>query len=1066
MAFNVQSRTEREEYSGEVIPPKDEKKSQRSSEKESRVSDVRSGILPQSIEKEGNIGSLSGERIAKLGAGHSAEEGQPAEPREEDKPAEPSDRKAKRQSFSLDIEKVRNVTFNSSPTILSLKESPSQAGSDKEDSQSPKIYPAIRKTSTGTPHSGSSSSPRTLQRRRESPKRVDVVHSKAQAVLTSKSGDQSLSRRDSPKDRESPHSNLTSSSPEERKKRSLSSEGKVKRNVTTHLLLTTSSDSQPVLDEHSPLRKKGSKEPDSALSSSEGEEPRKRTVSAEKNVPRNKSVPLKIFSQSEPNEPVSIRELAAKTKKVKEGVPILDLNSVRGRSLEDLKAEEGHLKREDKQEKYFHRALSVGEFKKSEMIYSYREPSNSDSHSKDSHEGGSEVKKRRFFPAHLKEKETSVEDFDEISVLGGRGEFDKRAKNILASCLDKRRVKGDLPEVSFKSMNELFKRICARENSVWFMQNKTELSNPHRFLLTESPRSEMLACLFQTSGVLLAPILERLYVMKKELLNYIRFQNKRSPWTTEVYRILCALTAIERFPQVRYGVEEGIVLTKFLDIVSRVLEGHVKKSTKVCIASAFGDNREEQMRVIAFLKAWSNPTSESKSGLEGEIRDFDWLMMNKGMIPHIKHVCYETPDAPFSISTIEVGEVLRCMKQSDENPVLMNCMTINGELFFDSSKIPYNAPPIEMFRVLYREAEKNLFLRRILRALLFHIVYTSITTGYTETKKKFHGSFKKYFAGDEDEAFLALAMLWLDKSDLASSRLATFLRAKGLVEDETFSHDFFWKSFEGFWLDPTCRDALPNIYHLLALSNWIQKQETRFAQVALPFGRSSKIFGCLRDFASMRSFYIELFSAFERAAATNKSPEDIAADVEVLLKIGTKKNSEMAAVLEKHPLPFLNVLRLTSNSCWGFADQVMRSLYPTLFADPYFSKLKQGMDYHVDIRQDGHYEVAILRKYGIYRRVRADLVAIEGQEELAEIPFYWRVGPYKNTWKGVLKILKSFTVHGRTPPIDQKNILSQLVNYSKKNSTVFAIESNVNDEKRFSYTFDEPFKTDETEGSS
>ncbi|CRX38845.1 hypothetical protein [Estrella lausannensis] len=1058
MAFNVERRTEKQKYLGDGFSSREDKKFQEGDDPEIRVSDLGSGILSPSAEREERVASLSEERVATLVVGG---------PQQEGKPVAPNERKAKRQSFSLDIEKVRSVAFAKTGTVAPLKESPSQAGSDKEENPSPKLYPPVRKTSLGTPHSASSGSPRTLPRRRDSPKRTEAVQSRAQAVLMPKVGDQSLSRRDSPKDKESPHS-ISGDSQEERKKRSLSSEGRHRRNVTTLLVLTSSSDSGAALEEHSPTRKKGSVEPESAHASFGGapEEPRKRAVSAEQKVPRNRSALTQLMTKSEPSEPVSLREVAKKTGKVKEGMPVLDLNAVRGRSLEELKAEGDEQEGENKQEKYFHRALSVGEFKKSEFLYSYREPSSSDSQSKDSHEGPGEVKKRKYLPSHLRSKEAPLDDFDEISVLGGRGEFDKRAKNILLSCLEKRRSKGDLPEVSFKSMNELFKRICARENSVWFMQNKAELSNPHRFLLTESPRSEMLATLFQNSGVLLTPILERLHLMRRELLNYIRFQNKRSPWTTDVYRILCSLTAIERFPQVRYGVEEGIVLSKFLDVACGVLEGRFKNSTKMCIGSAFGDNREEQMRVIAFLKGWSNPTPESKSGLEGEIRDFDWLMMNKGMIPHIKHVCYETPSAPFSISTIEVGEVLRCMKQSDETPVLMNCMTINGELFFDSSKIAYNASPAEMFRALYREAEKNLFVRRVLRSLLFHIVYSSIKTGETETKKKFYNNFKKYFSGEEDEAFLALAMLWMDQSDLASNRLTTFLRAKGLVEEETFSHDFFWRSFEGFWWDPTYKEALSYIYHLLALSSWIHKQESRFMNLELPFGRSKKIFALLTEFSSMKSFYTELFTAFEKAGGTQKPAEEIARDVDVLLKIGTKKNSEIAGLLKEHPLPFLNVLRLTSNSCWGFADQVMRSLYPTLFADPYFAKLKQGMDYHVEIREDGHYEVAILRKYGIYRRLRPDVVAIEGQEELAEIPFYWKVCPHKKTWKGVLKILKSFAIHSKTPAIDHKNILSQLVNYSKKNQTVFAIESNVNDEKRFSYTFDEPFTLEESEGSS
>lgn len=1045
MAFTTIKGLPEGKFQGEAFIPGEDTQRESGGQTE-KITGIGTSIIKGEAEKNGDAELIAPQRVGPLAA--TEERAEEALPGSE-----------KKKIPALNIQKIKTVSFSAGgPLSASPKGTPAQSGSDRSDS--PKSQPIPRNSAAeASSSSRSSASSPHVPAKEKKPYKIEIVHSSAQRALSPKGSDESLSRRDSPKEK-APLSSASGSSPEEKRKRSLSSEGRVKRNLTSSIPVSTGKEAKQISEEEKEVVEQDSH----VIFSSSPEERRKRSLSSEPKVPRNLTGPLIRPAHSEPQEPVSLRSLVGKTVKQAESVPVLKLEDVRGKSFEDLRAKKIERSHEAKERaKLLSRTASASELKRSEMVYSYREPVSPESQRKESPsaKGGW---RRKYLPDSLFHPEVDLQGVPEIKK--GKKAFDSRLVNLLKMSLEKMRQSEKLSEVSYKALEVLFKKFCAQENSLWFMHKKKELSNPQRFLLSESPRSHQLVSKLQKSGALLVPILERLHLMKDEVGTYIKFQGKRSPWTSEFYRVLCSLTAIERLKPNAEALEYGINLKTFLDTLNRVMEESSKKNIRSFIASAFGETEEEQTKVIAFLSSWVDPAMEIISGLEREIRDFDWLMMKKGMIPHIKHVCYEVKDAPFSIGTIEVGEMLRCLKQSDETPVLLNSMTINGEPFYDSSRMSLKEKPELILRALNDEAPKNSFLRRILRSLLFHIIYTSVPLECEERKKELAAHYKKYFGRKEDEAFLTLASLWLERSESAENKLMTFLKAKGLSEVEEFSHASFWKSFEGFLLDMGHSEFFEQLTYLLATASWIRKEEGRFEKMHVPFGKTGKLFKLVKDLNSMKNFYCELFLAFHRASKVEREMSLIESDVDFLIEIGKKKNSETAGQLKERPLPFLNVLRLTSNSCWGFADQVIRSLYPALFSNPYMTKLKQGIDCHVEMGENGRYEVALVKRYAVYRRTRADSLVYEGQDELAEIPFYWKVSPYEDTWKGVLKILKSFVIHPAASGIDQQNILSQLINYNRQNETNFAIASNLNEEKRFSYTFTEPIKVEEDSLSS
>ena len=109
--------------------------------------------------------------------------------------------------------------------------------------------------------------------------------------------------------------------------------------------------------------------------------------------------------------------------------------------------------------------------------------------------------------------------------------------------------------------------------------------------------------------------------------------------------------------------------------------------------------------------------------------------------------------------------------------------------------------------------------------------------------------------------------------------------------------------------------------------------------------------------------------------------EEIIVMVIKLIGIIRKTEKDMKEFEEKHQVKWINILRLCSFNCWGYADHIIRNNLPLLFKQPYYTRKQQGIEYHIQIFNSEMYGVTLQSKYLLSR----------GSIPIALINFSWTV---------------------------------------------------------------------------
>ena len=120
----------------------------------------------------------------------------------------------------------------------------------------------------------------------------------------------------------------------------------------------------------------------------------------------------------------------------------------------------------------------------------------------------------------------------------------------------------------------------------------------------------------------------------------------------------------------------------------------------------------------------------------------------------------------------------------------------------------------------------------------------------------------------------------------------------------------------------------------------------------------------------------------------------------------------------------LKVLRLCTNSCWFFADQCVKRVFPRIHSLPYSVKYKQGTKLNVSIIDPTSYQVNYFKR-----------LFVDSKEKLSttpyvlEVPFCWTVQTLSDGWKGALKISSRPNFPDHLDPIDRWQAIYQLLHW-------------------------------------
>lgn len=652
---------------------------------------------------------------------------------------------------------------------------------------------------------------------------------------------------------------------------------------------------------------------------------------------------------------------------------------------------------------------------KSHITYSYREAGSNSPTER------TLAKNQSYLPEFKMEDENEL-SFNQVDNIVERNLFNHnligKLKNILKS--------DTIPPLSIEVLKTILQNTCKDENQHWFQSKHKELSNANRFQLMKSPREKLLLNLVQNSGCLITPLLERLHILRNALFKYMKKHSKRTSWSIELYNILRKLTEPKKFDDNEAGLTEGIVLEEFLRTLATSKNN---PEIKELLEKAVSLNSTERIQIIAFFTQWVHPTEQLiQTFFSKEIHEFDDVMIFTGMIPHIKHVCVENRKSKNSVSTIEYSDMVRSIKQEDGS-FLLSSVTINSKKYYDHTLLPKvgekgldwipvhsdaTLQELEFFYLnkgaaiierLYKVSSQLLFYKKILHGLMDNIM------GMTFKEEK------------------------LDEI------------VTGLFCDAFFDNKF-WKGVK-LRLGENGK-LCEQICYLLGLQPWIIQNNDRFLKYAVDSGVKG-IMGLIRKLFSQKEVYAELFMAHYQASDKKLTSEQIYTEVGYFLDYSTKENKETQSARYENPVPVAKILRLYTNTCWGFNEAIFRDLHPILFKERFETKVSEGVEAASDIESLAKFEASLTKTYTVLRK---DFFK-KSEIKLAEIPVRWTVLPFKNTHMGLPEILSSFRILPDATKEEALLIVKQIVNFNRNNTTGFAIESSLDDTKDFIFEIEE-----------
>lgn len=657
-------------------------------------------------------------------------------------------------------------------------------------------------------------------------------------------------------------------------------------------------------------------------------------------------------------------------------------------------------------------------------------------------------------------------DWNKLSLDKEGTVFNSNLVKTIKEFFDSKILEKKIPEFSLKTMEEILATVFTIENQHWFLKMHHELKNMARFNLTQSLREELFLNIALNSGIILIPIIQRLNIAINALIFVLEMCKIKTVGALSYYKILKDLLELTNFNDNKAGLKQGIILKDFLVKLIKIRQTqdiNLKNIIELCLP-ANGVCRDQ---VIEYLNACTESCDDLKKLISNQIRDFDALKINLGMIPLFKHVCYESKNASLSLESIPIGEPIRCIKMEDER-LIIEAMKINGRYFYNEALVP----PIPYYNISISKVPKDVcnmskedmrlierqkayallsclraktlpFYKRILTAFVFELSKCGIPDNCTRISSKWSLIFKELFCKDDAAELQTLIGILLEGKEEDLEIYFTKLEEKNKECIRKLLPIFigrnFWEKATDFMeLNKTLCDVL---CYLIALEPWVELNADRF----LKFIQSSEPImdlTLLKILYSQKMVLIEIFSAHYYALKIERTMEALDEEVDYFIECSKKNNTEARELIKEKPIFLLPILRLYTNTCFGFAESVFRILFAELYKSPFSTITKRGTETGFSRINRHVYEGSMIRKYCVQRNC---------QTELAIIPVSWAVVHYKDSWKYVFTVPSTPEILPGATKEEALKVTSILKNYSRAPHPVYTIESSYNEDGSFTF---------------
>src|SRR5690606_39054111 len=100
---------------------------------------------------------------------------------------------------------------------------------------------------------------------------------------------------------------------------------------------------------------------------------------------------------------------------------------------------------------------------------------------------------------------------------------------------------------------------------------------------------------------------------------------------------------------------------------------------------------------------------------------------------------------------------------------------------------------------------------------------------------------------------------------------------------------------------------------------------------------------------------------------------------------------------------------------------------------PYWTKLLQGIECHIDLNANAEFTVTQLKKYGTYPRAHPtdkESTFVNPDELLAIIPVSWSLTASPQGWRGVLHIPHEIEIQKRAAEKQKWDVLGSVIRYT------------------------------------
>lgn len=552
---------------------------------------------------------------------------------------------------------------------------------------------------------------------------------------------------------------------------------------------------------------------------------------------------------------------------------------------------------------------------------------------------------------------------------------------------------------------------------------------------TLNARANTLILSIQESAVLIAPIHERLEIIRSILLSFLRGKTThKTVFIEKLFHSINEFIDLNTFVLVEQKLEESTNLHKLLEashttdevkLHSKEFEKnkmkethkHLKEDNKKIahkvlkiILLAFGDDSDAVSKVLGALKNW-----EDSDGITKLLKTkfFEWSLtdIQARNVSNIEHewaeqVSYDKGlHLPPPIDDISISDCIRCLMF--DGVILKKLIKVNNKVFYnEENQTKFSSDEefyINLFLTLY--FEENNFSESLFNFYDQVFIYDKSSEPHLLLDEKQIGRVKEIKSGIENK-------LSKMKKKSFSDKLKAILKI--ILKDKKLSI----KSKIDIILEFTEKEILTISYIMEKIIKPILMDEYTITID----GTTLKV--VLDIFKHQKNLTLPFILTQIVMPVLCLSDITMAEKVEIILSQFEEDTS----------IRYERVMKLMTMSCWNRGDMYFRLSFTKLHKFPAFCfiKLEQGIESFVTI-DNVHFSVTEVKNYGVYPRIypdkKDDFPLVNFERKLALLPVAWTVkSPLEGKWIANLRILQEWKINEEIATAEEATYIKNALN--------------------------------------